>query len=366
MKTARSAPQNIVTIYDLPLEVLGLPFSHLRLSDILTVERVCKIWHAVSSSDQVNWKRIAYQKGIFIDDSLPIRAQAMDSFLPYCEAARKVFPSLSTIPVNKHPLIEKQMIDKQIAEMDKSELAPLQSLINHLKIIECPNPIHVGSRLIYDCVDMIPVWVETEQLKINEGLFLRLEAEEGFLNVFEETSDYYRKLITEFIHTLFRQDRELPFMSTENMIFTMENINDAILYLAEYIFHFVKKPSTFTIGKLCTLSAAVQYLPIWRDIGSICHLNLNTLMPLLENLTGSEWEKVFRQFMSDRDVTVDVKITYLPFIQDILKNMSPNDFQNLINEIPKDNPPSNNIFIDFMNEQLTKDFTTSIEQPHLS
>jgi hypothetical protein len=365
MKTSRSVPQNIVTLYDFPPEVLALPFSYLKLSDILTVERVCKIWHNVSSLDQENWKRVAYQKGIFIDDSLPIRAQVMDSFLPYCEAARKIFPTLSTIPVNKHPLIEKQMIDKQIAEMDKSEMAPLQSLLNHLKIIECPNPIHVGSGLIYDCVDMIPVWVETKQLKINEGLFLRLEEEEGFLNVFKETSDYYEKLITEFIHTHFRHHRELPLMSTENMISNMESINDAILYLAEYIFHFVKNPIPLTVFKLCALSASVDYLPIWKDIGSICHVNINTLMPLLENLKGTEWEKVFRQFLSDRDVTVDVKITYPPFIQNILKSMSPNDLKNLINEIPKDDP-SDNVFIDFMNEQITKNFITSLEQSHLT
>lgn len=97
----------------------------------------------------------------------------------------------------------------------------------------------------------------------------------------------------------------------------MENTNDAILYLAEYIFHFVKNPSTFIVCCLCNLSASVQYLPIWRDIGYICYLNFNTLIPLLENLTGSEWEKAFRQFMSDKCVSVDIKITYPPFIQKI-------------------------------------------------
>jgi hypothetical protein len=102
MKTSRSAPQNIVTIYDLPLEVLALPFSHLRLSDILTVERVCKIWHKVSSADHVNWRRTAYQKGIIIDDSLPIRAQVFASFAPFCRAARNVFSDLSTIAFDNY------------------------------------------------------------------------------------------------------------------------------------------------------------------------------------------------------------------------------------------------------------------------
>lgn len=138
-----------------------------------------------------------------MDDSYPVRAQVLDSFLTYCKAARKFFPSLSNILVNQHPIIEKEMIDNPIGGMNKYEMAPLEALSDHLRIIECPNPINLGSCLIYDCVEMIPVRVETQQLKINEGLFIRLAKEEGYLKLFEAAANQDKKTITAFIHASF-------------------------------------------------------------------------------------------------------------------------------------------------------------------
>lgn len=343
-------------------DVLPITFANLDLADLLMAERVCKTWHKASIAHKELWEQVAYRKGIFADRALPIRAQVIQSFGPYCKAARKIFiKELKYIPINVYPIIEKQMIDLRIAKMDKSLMDPLKALSDSLKINGFPfYPLEAGIQVINECIAMIPIWVETGKLTLNEDTLHHLMEKEGMFNKFNRDLTFCFSILNDCIMTLLIEGGRPNHLNFSVTMAETLATQKAILSFAEYILHFTAKPSLEIIAELCFKSAGTQLRAAWHQIALIRHKKRETLTPLLENLKDAEWDHAFRQFMLNEGVNVNVDIHYLPFIQKILEQMDKRELQGLIDSIP---PPldTNNIYINYMHKQRHKDLQRSFQ-----
>ena len=343
-------------------DVLPITFANLDLANLLMAERVCKTWHKASISHNELWEQVAYRKGIFIDRSLPIRAQVIQSFGPYCEAARKIFiKELKYIPINSYPIIEKQMIDKSISEIDKALIDPMTALSDSLKINGFSfYPTQVGIQVINDCIAMIPVFVETGKLTINEDIFHHLMEKEGQLSKYSKDLTFCFSIVKDCIISLFIEGERpnlLNFSVSMSEIFVLQK---AIFSFAEYILHFTAKPSLEIVAELCFISAGSQLRRAWHQIGLIRYQKRDILSPLLENLKDAEWDHTFAQFMLNEGVNVNVDIHYPPFIQKILEQMDKMEVQDLIDSIPLPHD-TNNVYINYMHKQRQKDLQRSFQ-----
>lgn len=328
------------TIYHIPEEALALPLVHLNLTDLFVLTRVCKLWHKVATSQDEIWKHHAHRKGFFINEAYPIRQQF--NFRAYCESARKIFSvELEKIPIVLCPISEKQMIDKLIAEMKKDKLEPLKALAKTLRLKELPiDPFHAKDNLIHNCIQMIPLWIETGLLSITEDIFPHLMMEDSYLKMCHDDLRHYMHHIDQSISNLFNGRRD---MIRDNAFITISNTLQPILTLNEYILHFIEKPSVDIISSLCFLSAGVQI--------------------------KSDWYVIARQYHeqkdpdTEKDFNSSIEIQYPFFLQNILKKMTNDELQAIITSIPppKDSP---NPLMQSMYQQIQKDLQKSF-QPFL-
>ncbi len=325
------------TIYHIPEEALALPLVHLNLTDLFMLTRVCKLWHKVVTSQDEIWKHHAHRKGFYLKDIYPLRQQF--NFRSYCEAARKIFAvELEEISSDLCPISEKQMIDKKMAELDKTKLNPLKALAKTLRLKELPiDPFHAKDNLIHNCIQMIPLWIETGLLSITEDIFPHLMMEDSYLKMCHDDLRHYMHHIDQSISNLFNGGRD---MIRDNAFITISNTLQPILTLNEYILHFIEKPSVDIISSLCFLSAGVQIKSAWYAIARQYH-----------EQKDPDTEKVFNS---------SIEIQYPLFLQNILKEMPNENLQTIIDNIPppKDAP---NPCIRFMYEQIHKDLQQSIQ-----
>lgn len=346
------------TVYTghLHADVLPTTFSHLDPANLLMAEIVCKTWQNASISHNELWECVAYRKGIFVNRSLPIRIQVIQSFGPYCEAARKIFCNeLKHIPKDMSPTMEKLMIDQVISKMDKTQIDPLKALIKHLSIDSyLYKPILKGTRQIIDCIKMIPVWVETGTLTINEDLLNYFLNNQGWVQHFNERELFLLTDLNICIELFFTDEGEFDCSSHKLYISAIEK---AILSIAEYILHFTEKPSLNLIKDLYLMTATIQSSFAWHKIGAIYFANSHTLNRLLGNLKDNAWEEAFAQFMQEKNAPVNIEIEYPPFLKDILQKMDKTELQELINLLPNSNLQSDNPYIIYMHKQIQKDTT---------
>lgn len=343
-------------------DVLPITFAHLDLADLLMVERVCKIWHQASISHNELWESIASNKKIFVNRALPIRAQVIQSFYPYCQAARKVFfNELKAIPKNPYPILEKQMIDNQIANLDKATQDPMKELSHFLKVGESPlNLVNEGIALIQDSIKMIPVWVETGLLKVNEDLYLHLTNQDNYVQQFRKDIFFLTKTSTHFLFKLFDDEVGVSkILGFQQAMSCMKAMTISIHSLIEYILHFTEKPSLPMIRYLCITSATIQLREKWYEIGLICHNKKDNFSALCQD---DDWAKAFEQFIVKEGVSVHVKISYPVFIQEILKKMDPKEMLDLIHNLVPLSVNKTSPYVDFMNEQMVKDLQLSLMQ----
>lgn len=352
------------TVYTghLHTDVLPLTFANLDPTDLLIAERVCKTWRDVSISHNELWDFVAYRKGIFVDRSTPIRVQVIQSFGPYCIAARMIFSKeLKHIPKDLNPIMEKRMIDQAIFEMDKSLLDPLTALLKHLSVDGIPiYPIDKGIVLISDCIKMMPAWVETGKLTLNEELYHHLMEQDGYLKNFHLDLTSLLDKLKNGIMSLLTEDRRQYYFTFPKVMQNIQNINNAISSLAEYILHFTDKPSLEIVSDLYLSSATLQLRAAWHKIGTVYFANRNILNPLLENLKDTDWENTFEKFMLENNTPVNIEIDYPSFLKKILQNMDTTDLQQLINLIPTPKFKSDHPCIIYMHKQIQKDIVRSL------
>lgn len=337
------------TIHHLPQDTIPLLFRPLNLTDLFTVERVCKLWRRLSHSDNENWFCAAKRQAIFLDRTLPIRPQVRKSFIPYCKAARRIFPNLPFAPKGVHPFIEKQMIDTQIAEMDKSKVNPLELLSNWLRLL--------GTNLIHDCIAMIPVFVEARLLTVTEDLYFNLLKDEGYLRNFIEQAHDFRDRADACIHALFMN--EIQHEDFQKPITSLQNIQKPVFLLIAHILHFVEKPSAEIVTYLCVRFSIIPLRLSWYQIALKCHEKRAALTSALKNLTGAAWEEAFKQFMLNEGVNVDIDLQYPAFIQNTLKKLPSEEFNLIVESLPDFTLNTGNIYTDFMDNQLLRDFRRS-------
>lgn len=353
----RLEPCPLLAFKILPPEILFQAMGNLDLISLSIVRLVCKIWYEVSSDRQL-WESVAYRKGIYLDGNSPIQAAVISTFKPYCEAARKIFSLYLVRPAIKNSMREKQSLDAEIAKMDKSQMDPIQSLVQHLKILSPQdNLVEKFHSVINECIPMIQVWIEAEQLTVDESLLHALNNSSLLVKLDLVLDTLIHEAFASICDLLNQEKNELDF---QDFITTIQRLLDGYSTLTQYILHFVEKPSPAIIKNLCYLYAVSQCIEVWKNLANIRFEKRDSLNLLLENLTGNNREQTFEQFMLNEGVDVNVKIHFPSYIQQILKKMDETDFQNFKDSLPTHPVANSNIFIQYMVKQIRKNHLDSL------
>src|ERR1700733_12030299 len=110
-------------------------FSHLDVTGLLEAEKACTVWYRMSNDESL-WRCIAWQRHIFATSDGPgFKAQVMASFVPYWQAACRIFPTVRNMTFEKiHPQRE---LDRAIHQANWGPEVAQRELLDWFKWEAC-------------------------------------------------------------------------------------------------------------------------------------------------------------------------------------------------------------------------------------
>lgn len=331
-KLISSTDQSYTTVEDLPSEVLCMTFANLNLIDLLEVQLVCKTWSETLNADNTIWKEIASQKAIILNPSIRIRAQVFDTFGNYCQAARMLFPEqFADCPIDLNSAYERAFFDKKLAELDQSNINPINSISKYLERPECQfglleeqNPLVKTPLLIprigemtSSCIAMLQVAVETGTPLIFDEDFLECLENSDFSYGSNQIIVFFEKNHTH--KEIFKSNSSKTMDGVLDYIKNMDTLNEAAMPFIHYLFQLKTKPSfdlIFPFLKSCAYSEIIKAL---APMKVRLYEKKNIHEPLLKNLSGSDWVKSFEEFMLKEGFDPELKIQYPKQLQELIK-----------------------------------------------
>lgn len=312
-----------ISMPELPLEIPYMVLNHLDLPSLVTIERVCKTLFEISITNNTAWHNVANKKKIPIDTSSPPRTQVLYSTINYCTAARIIFPkNLVNLPFIKNAAYERIFIDKVLADLDKTTIDPILPIKNFLKsgqsrfgFFDLNNPLEKAPMLIPRidamtklCIAFFQVGIETGNPIIFDNDFLDYLKESDFsygtnmiMKLFEKS--HTEKAISKN-YSATNRDRVLDFINK------MDKVNNAALPFIHYLFQLQNNPSPDMFVPYLKSCAYSELLKALAPIKVALYEKRAIHVPLLKNLSGSDWVKTFEEFMINEGVDLSLKIQY--------------------------------------------------------
>lgn len=343
-----------ISMTELPLEIPYMVLDYLDLPDLLRIERTCSKLFETSISNKSAWQRIANEKKIPINSSTSIRAQVLHSTIVYCRAARIIFPKhLDNLPFCINSAYNRALIDEALKEVDKSSLNPMKPIIKFLKSrhgtfgkLDLHNPLEKTPLLIPRIKAMTTLCIGLFQVGIETGIPLNFDA--AFLESLEASdfnygSNMIREVLFKKSHTektlsahysATRRDKNL------DLINNMNSVNEAALPFIHYLLQLPNKPSLDLFVPYLKSCAYSELLKALAPMKVTLYEKRAIGVPLLKNLSGSDWVKTFEKFMIDEGVDLTLKIQYPKQLQDIFNSFDDETKNACINSMLLESLPS--------------------------
>jgi hypothetical protein len=327
--------------------------DYLDLPDLLRIERTCSKLFETSISNKSAWQRIANEKKIPINSSTSIRAQVLHSTITYCRVARIIFPNhLANPPIGISSAYERAFIDKTLKELDKSTINPMKPIIEFLKSsrgtfgnLDNRNPIEKAPLLVQRIDTMTTFCIGLFQVGIQTGVPLNFDA--LFLESLEASDfSFGSKMITILfgnLHTnktLSKHYSPTSRDQTLDFIDKMDTLNEAALPFIHYLFQLSGEPSLDLLLPYLKSCAHSELIKALAPMKVKLYEKRAIHVPLLKNLSGSDWVKAFEKFMIDEGVDLTLKIQYPKQLQDIFNTFDDETKDACINSMLLESLPS--------------------------
>lgn len=313
---------------ELPDETLVKCFSYVDLDDRPTLEMICTTWRRVSSDDAC-WKSIAFERKINPDLEAPsLRDKVFLSFGPYCRAARIIFPrELIAIPTKPNPAQERMLINNTLKGLDLMKIDSVELIRDNPTIFftQVTNQETPSDSPIEDLVKtFVELKVPLNQVLMSLKIFTADDLFSNEASSILHILDMPKLLFASMVETHFKPQKEI-FEAFEKMQIHFTT--------SQYLAAYTDKPSGSAILPFCSAYAIIEYMKALDKLNTIRYEKNDIITPLLNGLSGDAWTLAFETFMKNQGVSLDLKIHYPIFIQDLVKKMDEKEFQAIIDPV---------------------------------